>query len=231
MDLKLNNITFKFPGASNYFFENLNATFISGQLNFIQGANGVGKSTLFNILLGDIAQGSIIEGSVDLDNKSYPVECLSNVGIVHQQPNLMVADLYTGHENLQLALLSAYPNLTELPSAIALPKQLMAMRLPLEKQVRYFSGGQRQLLAIMMALQKRPLVLLLDEPTAALDENNAHMIFSYLQELAHEINIVMIVICHDIDLVKTYGEKDLKRLVIEPKSKRRALETIALPLL
>ena len=63
------------------------------------------------------------------------------------------------------------------------------------------SGGQRQILSLMMVLQREFDVLLLDEPTATLDEQNARMVFDFLHTLA-EAQITLLVVCHDPELLE-----------------------------
>jgi ABC-type lipoprotein export system ATPase subunit len=77
--------------------------------------------------------------------------------------------------------------------------------LNLKKNVQQLSGGQKQILAIMMALQKPTQILLLDEPTAALDEKNTHMVIQFLNTLAQERNLIIIIITHDKELTQTYA--------------------------
>ena len=62
------------------------------------------------------------------------------------------------------------------------------------------SGGQRQILALMMKLQGNPGLLLLDEPTAALDEENAGLVFDFLKGLP----LTVLAVCHDEELVERY---------------------------
>src|SRR5581483_218231 len=75
------------------------------------------------------------------------------------------------------------------------------------------SGGQRQILAIMMALQKPTRVLLLDEPTAALDNDNAQQVMAFLENITAELNLITLIICHDKELVVTYGHHSCYELV------------------
>ena len=98
------------------------------------------------------------------------------------------------------------------PTLGSLPKidtKTIATQLPfdLETPVQNLSGGQRQWLAIAMALQQKPSVLLLDEPTAALDTKNAHEVMQTLARLAHESSTYVLMVCHNPELVAEYADE------------------------
>jgi ABC-type lipoprotein export system ATPase subunit len=83
------------------------------------------------------------------------------------------------------------------------------------------SGGQRQILAILMALQKSASILLLDEPTAALDDKNSSMVMSFLNELlATDKNLTVLIICHDKELVDTYAHSQYHQIEVHDDNTR-----------
>ena len=66
----IHNLSFKFNGNhSEYFFNNLTAEFTPNTVTFIQGDNGVGKSTLFNILQGTIDKNMLLDASITLNGE------------------------------------------------------------------------------------------------------------------------------------------------------------------
>ena len=68
------------------------------------------------------------------------------------------------------------------------------------------SGGQRQMLALLMVTQKPIDLLLLDEPTAALDSKNSDYVMQGIRTLAQEKNICILCISHDADIIKKYAD-------------------------
>ena len=204
------NLSFKFSEQSPYFFNNLSVEFQPEQLNFIQGKNGSGKSTLFNILQGTLNYSAILEGNIIIDNNTYTVqnnrfektftECVKTV---QQDFNTMLAPTFTAMQNLQLAAIPKHPRLQYLAGSGLGPEFVQSI--PQNKPVGLLSGGQRQILAICMALQKQTRVLLLDEPTAALDEKNADFVMQFLQHLAQSTPITILIITHDKELVNKYA--------------------------
>ena len=182
---------------------------LRAHVNFIQGNNGAGKSTLFRIIQGTTAKDECVQGTISLDGQEFKLNETNNqlsgqVGLVHQQVSRMLIDSYNLKENLQCAQLPAYPFLTRLPSAQP-PTLISDFGIDPDIPVRQLSGGQRQILAILMALAQPKKVLLLDEPTAALDENNAKMVMQFLKELIEQKNIICLIIAHDQELIKMFA--------------------------
>lgn len=214
--MKICNLTFAFEASDNYFFKDDSVTFDDGKVHFIEGDNGVGKSTFFSILRGMTSKTSKLEVSICMQDVTYrsvdnqlPTAFLDQVHMVRQQYDAMLANRFSVIENLQLANLERYPSLKQLPEAIMLDV-LHKMSIDMDRPVHLLSGGQRQLLAILMVLQKPTKILLLDEPTATLDKQNAQLIMKVLHQLAEQLKITMLIICHDKELVAQYGKRVMR---------------------
>ncbi|HEV8052312.1 MAG TPA: energy-coupling factor ABC transporter ATP-binding protein [Parachlamydiaceae bacterium] len=209
--LSLDAMTFFFPNAKEPFFEGLSLHFPAGKLHFIQGKNGSGKSTLLRILQGMIMPNekltvvlSLNAEQATIHNNSLPVRITQKIKTVVQDTDDMLANQFTVKQNLQCAQLPLHPSLGSLPAAHDFLFLLEEFGIRMDQQVSQLSGGQRQILAILMILQKPTEVLLLDEPTAALDPTNASMIINFLNQLAFKKNLIVIIISHDAELVRTY---------------------------
>ena len=210
----IKNLSFKFDKYSTqFFFHNLTINFTPNKVHFVQGDNGVGKSTFFNIIQGSIGKDAFLEASIQLDSHEFntsnnllPEKFTQRVHSVQQNYDSMIANQFTFMENLQLANLPMYPQLQSLPQA-TLFDVINTLNIDPNKPAYLLSGGQRQLLAILMALQKTTKLLLLDEPTATLDKKNADLIMKCLFKLAEELKVTMLIICHDKELVKQYEPK------------------------
>ena len=208
----IKNLSFKFDkNNSHYFFHNLTVDFAPHAVHFIQGDNGVGKSTFFNCIQEVVNKDVLLEASVTLEDTTYtscnnalPVVFTQQVHMVQQDYNSMIASQFTFMQNLQLANLKQYPRLQSLEHATFFDA-IKKLEIDVDQPAYLLSGGQRQLLAIFMSLQKPTKMLLLDEPTATLDRNNARMIMDCLHELARQLKVTVLIICHDKELVQEYS--------------------------
>ena len=107
--MKIQNLTFTFPGQQQPFFKNINITLQKGKLTALCGQNGAGKSTLLKLISGQLA-GEHLEGNVLLDGVTYntqnntlPHELTQHIRLVQQDVDTMLATNLTAHQNLQLA--------------------------------------------------------------------------------------------------------------------------------
>lgn len=211
----IKNLSFKFEKSNKQsFFQDLTIKFAPHEVHFIQGDNGVGKSTLFTIIQGTTSKDVSLNASIELDGITYhthmntlPHSFTEHVHTVQQQYDNMIANQFTFMENLQLANLPQYPHLKPLPPAIIFDVT-KTLSIDLNKPAYLLSGGQRQLLAILMALQKPTKLLLLDEPTATLDKKNADLIIQCLFQLAAQLQVTMLIICHDKELIRRYAQEN-----------------------
>lgn len=180
------------------------------------GSNGAGKSTLLNLIAGtlNVDEGHITLASTELTSmKAYKRANL--IGRVHQDPRLSVSPNMTLLENLSLA--DAKGQSFSLRSAIDVKKasqykeQLETLGLGLETKLNtkigLLSGGQRQAVALFMAIMKKPKVLLLDEHTAALDPRTSEIIMGVTDKLIRENEITTLMVTHNMNHALTYGNR------------------------
>ncbi len=206
---EITGLTFAFDKKEPSFFKDMHVAFKPGIINFIQGDNGVGKSTLFRILQGDIHTSEYGSGTITINENQYKLPnrvtaLKEHVGLIDQQPVHMIADQFTFEQNIQLALLEPHPFLRTMPALPQLPDFIKKIAIDYTKPAYLLSGGQKQILSIIMMLQKKKAVILLDEPTAALDETNSHLVFDFLNTVASNSSVIIVVICHDKDLIQRY---------------------------
>ena len=134
-----------------------------------------------------------------------PHEISAVIKTVVQDSFVMIAPSMTVEENLKLAQLSTYPLPIPLSHSQHIPELIKEFNINPTTTARYLSGGQKQILAIIMALQKPTQILLLDEPTAALDAKNSTLVMNFLKTLAQELQLIVLIITHDQDVVQQYG--------------------------
>lgn len=166
-----------------------------GDMCVIQGASGSGKSTLLNGIGGLDLMDS---GSIRVDGKEIcglSQEELSdyrreNLGFIFQFYNL-VPNL-TVKENIQVC-----EYLTECPLDLAELVETLGLTEHQNKFPSQLSGGQQQRCAIARALIKNPKLLLLDEPTGALDSQTSRDILVLLEEVNKKYKTTMLIVTHN----------------------------------
>lgn len=190
----------------------------NGLLTVIEGQNGAGKSTLFNIITGLLHQdaGEIILNQVSLSHLSA-IERAPYMAILKQDPKASSVESLSVMENMALALLkdrkAALKNALSVNAKQRIRDHLvylgLGLAIDLNLPMSHLSGGQRQLIAFAMAVLTKPQILLLDEPTAALDENSGQSLMQLVKRLIKEWQIPAVMICHDRKLNREYADKIL----------------------
>ena len=192
----VHHVSYKHHQQASYFFKDLSFEIELGKMHALHGKNGMGKSVLMNILSGKNSPHSIIEGEITRRE---------NVTLVNQRFDHMIADQFSFEENLKFACMHPFPKIfSRLKTPYIDLDFIEKFHIDMSQPVYKLSGGQRQILALLMVLQRKVNILLLDEPTATLDEHNAEMVFEFLKTLTKQ-NITLLIVCHDRDLVKRYA--------------------------
>lgn len=179
--------------------DNLSITFPSFGMVVISGESGCGKTTLLNIL-GGIDQD--YEGEILFDHQNIKTirhYCRKHIGFIFQNFNLI--NWLNVRQNY---FLSKFFCQTIFKREIEDREEKLDLINISKKKTNVLSGGQKQRVAILRAMIKNIDILLCDEPTGSLDENNAKMIFDILKQEAKER--LVIVITHDEQLACQYAD-------------------------
>lgn len=211
--LKLTNINVWY--GNNHILRDLNCTIERGDFIVIVGANGAGKSTFFDVIAGKVKPTS---GSIHLDGVDITalneLERSAMITRLFQNTRLNSVGSMTVAQNLAMAHYSRrsarFVNGTQaLPRAQA-GQLLQGIGMPetlLDKSMQQLSGGQRQLIAFIMATQLIPKVLLLDEPTAALDPQASTKLLSFATKFIKQHAVTSLLITHDPHIALSIGNK------------------------
>tara|TARA_B100001093_G_C26580600_1_gene907080 strand:+ start:119 stop:895 length:777 start_codon:yes stop_codon:yes gene_type:complete len=193
--LKLEKLSLKF--GRKIILDNLNLQLNNGQILGLLGPNGVGKSTIFNLITGLISPnfGSIIINSEKVNK--YPIYQRTlkfKIGFVPQNGGFF-HDL-TVYENLKAIAEITIDNLSYRDEKINLLISKFELDLIRDVRADLLSGGQKKKLVIALSLMSDPKILLLDEPFAALDVMTIKTLQEIIVDLQSRNNISVILCDH-----------------------------------
>ena len=195
MIIQLKNIDKKY--GNKYLFKNLDFSIKKGEMIAITGASGSGKSTLLNII-GLIDKPDSGEVLICGNKNPYDKEKIklnlfrNNIGYLFQ--NYALVDNYTVSKNLDIALEYVKGKNKNKLKEEALDK--VGLLDKLNNKVFELSGGEQQRVALARLMLKKNDIILADEPTGSLDEDNKAIILKLLKKLNNEGKTVVIV-THD----------------------------------
>lgn len=219
--LRMSGLCKAFPSNGNgpvHALKDFNLQINPGEFSVIVGPNGSGKTTLLNCLAGDLLPDrGIIElngpaGSSDW-SRMLRWERARFLARVHQDPRRGTAAGMTVWENIRLAVAR---NIVPSPLRFAPVNQKrdwfverlrrLGLAEKLESRVADLSQGQRQLLALELAMLRKPAFLLLDEHTASLDQQNAKKCLETTVSLSRDSLTTVIMVTHNLMDALTYGD-------------------------
>ncbi|KPL93887.1 MULTISPECIES: methionine ABC transporter ATP-binding protein MetN [Vibrio] len=176
-----------------------------GQIFGVIGSSGAGKSTLIRCvnMLEAPTSGEVIVDGIDLTklSKSELSEARRNIGMIFQHFNLLSSR--TVFNNVALPLELAGKDKAAIEAKVSELLELVGLSDKRDTYPANLSGGQKQRVAIARALASDPKVLLCDEATSALDPATTQSILELLREINRKLSITILLITHEMDVVKS----------------------------
>ncbi len=207
--LSMKNITKTFPGVKA--LDDVSLDVVEGEIHAICGENGAGKSTLMNVLSGVYPHQSYA-GTIHYDGAECRFRNIRdsekcNIVIIHQElaliPYLSIAEnVFLGNEIVESGMIDW--DMTYMRAGKLL-KRVGLIRKPSDL-VRDLSVGEQQLVEIAKALSKKVNLLILDEPTAALNERESENLLNLLLHLKQE-GITCVLISHKLKEVEYAADR------------------------
>ena len=199
----------KFDYNNQVFFEFPDIEIKNRESFLIIGNSGIGKTTLLHLLAGLLESKS---GSIQLFGKeisnlnSYQLDTFrgKNIGIVFQRAHFV--NSLTVKENLELAQFIANKKDNNRINTILKSLGILDKS---DKKTNQLSQGEKQRASIALAIVNSPKLILADEPTSSLDDENCDRVIKLLKKQASEFNAQLIVITHD-NRLKKHFKKSIK---------------------
>lgn len=204
--LNLVNVTLEYPDGDSTLkaLDNVNLKLAAGEFLSLVGPSGSGKSSLLAVAATLVrpTAGLVVIGGIDAGGLSEAERTSlrrDRIGIIFQQPNLLPS--LTALEQLVIRdHLRGKPAREATHRAAAL-LDLVGLGPAAGKRPHQLSGGQRQRVNIARALMGDPAVLLVDEPTAALDHDRSEAIVRLLRQVTDEFGVATVMVTHDTGFV------------------------------
>ncbi len=206
--LEMKSISKKFPGVLA--LDRVNLYVEQGEIHFIVGENGAGKSTLMKILSGIYADGDY-SGDILFNGQIkhfHSIKDSVNCGIIINQelamfPNLSVYEnIFIGHEQTKNQVLVDWNETKRIAKKYL---DMVGLNVDINDLVGTLGVGKQQLIEIAKALSHNVKLLILDEPTAALNEDDSQNLLKLLVQLKHE-GVTSIMISHKLKEVESIAD-------------------------
>ncbi|QVJ95326.1 phosphonate ABC transporter ATP-binding protein [Mycoplasma mycoides] len=230
--IELKEISVQYNNKSDLVLKDINLDIFQGELVAIIGPSGVGKSTLFKIIINSLrpvkGQVKVFDKDILKFNKKQKRLFISKIGFLTQTPNLIYTD--NVYNNI-IRSTSKYKNNFYKFFSILTRKQKIAIFEKLDElnildkaffKVSELSGGQQQRVEIAKLLIKDVELILADEPTSNLDKKTSIEVLKVLKNISKQ-NKTILVNIHDLSLVKRYFDRVIainnKQIVFDKKTK------------
>ncbi|MBF0710044.1 MULTISPECIES: ATP-binding cassette domain-containing protein [unclassified Gemella] len=224
MVIQVNNIAKQYKN-SNFKLNNISFQVKEKEIIGLIGPNGSGKSTILKMLNGLISfdSGQILIDSKDITkmNDDELRKMRKSISYIFQNSNLLEGESVYYHLSLIFKLNGEKIDEKKIDEILSFMNIFH-----LKKEIcRNLSGGQQQKVAIAMSILQNPKVLLCDEISSALDVNSEQEIFNLLLKLRDTTNISLVVISHNLSILKNFcdkviilGDSQIKEVITPKKS-------------
>jgi len=207
--LRMKNITKEFSGVKA--LDNVNLNVKRGEIHALVGENGAGKSTLMNVLSGVFPHGEY-SGEIVFEEEEMKFQHLKDseeqgIVIIHQE--LALVQFLSVTENIFLGNEQATNGVIDWDSSKKHAKELLdkvGLEVDPDLQISQISVAQQQLVEIAKAMSKKVKLLILDEPTASLNDNDSENLLELIKEFKAE-GITSVIISHKLNEIMEIADR------------------------
>lgn len=196
---------------TNHALEDVSFTIKDGEFVFLTGASGAGKTTVMKLLLRDIIadEGTVLVDKEDislLTHSNLP-EYRKNLGVVFQDYKLLNKTVY---DNIAFALMISETPEEEIKERVKDVLEIVHLTDKAQSYPWELSGGEQQRVTIARAIVNVPPILIADEPTGNLDEENSIQILDLFEKINKMYNMTILMATHDEHLLKISDKRIIR---------------------
>lgn len=208
--LEMKNVTKRFPGVIA--LKEVSIAVEKGEVMAICGENGAGKSTLMKVLSGSYSHKEY-EGEIWINGKREEFSCISDaercgIEMVYQELNMILVSSVA--ENLYVGNLPGNGAFVDWKKLYADTRKILESvdmgHIDPKTPAGMLNSGQLQMLAIMRAVIKKPKIIVLDEPTSSLTDNETETLFRMIRQLKKS-GVATLFITHKLDEVYRMADR------------------------
>ncbi|MDX2128957.1 MAG: ABC transporter ATP-binding protein [Chloroherpetonaceae bacterium] len=221
MSIEINNVVMKYHQSREPLLKIPQFSIESGAKIALVGRSGSGKSTLLNLIAGILkpTEGTIKvlnEEITSLSESQRDAFRAKSIGYVFQSFNLLQG--FSAKENILLAMKFGSNEKNKSEKA-ALLLDTVGLSDKADKKPRELSVGEQQRVAIVRAIANDPKIILADEPTANLDEENTRIVLELLFNLTAQTDRTLILVTHEKEVAERFPTQlNLKTIIQKPQS-------------
>lgn len=214
--LELKNISFSYQIGFDSYIQVLNDLSFeakSGEIVGLVGKNGSGKTTLLNLLKGDLSPDKgtksviLTNGKIEL-KKNYYIPLVSQTVDANLFPTLTVYENFSIIKSKREPFFKLFNSKSKLQCCQELlVRANMEIESKIHEQIRFLSGGQKQAISILFALEQDYPILLMDEPTASLDPFVSRNIIELAKSEITKRDGILILVSHNLQDIIKYSTK------------------------
>lgn len=210
-NIKIKNLTFSYQNRGRHVLSHLNLELNQNHLYCLAGKNGAGKSTLLSLITGlyiDEYEGEISYNDCNIKNLNMVHMRKNLIGCTEQEPVLLSGTISYNLIFKNETIEAIDPKLKQITELLGMKSFMSHLENGLQTEIleksANLSGGEKQKISLLRVLLKDPELLILDEPTSAMDMESARHFIQYLRELKE--NKIIIVVTHDDNVCKMCDE-------------------------
>jgi cobalt/nickel transport system ATP-binding protein len=204
--ISVNNVGFSYPDGTKA-LSDINFSVATGERVAVMGTNGAGKSTLFQLFNGLLSPsaGDVTINGLPVKKSNYKA-IRRMVGMVFQDPDDQLFSA-TVKQEISYGLINLGEHPDSIEKAVEKALQMVGLDGYENRNPSYLSGGEKKRVALASVLVMNPKVLVLDEPTAALDPHGVSLLIALLNDINRELNITLVFSTHDVDVVPLLADR------------------------